>query len=205
MILFSGENINIKNELSRLGLIDQYQTYIKYIKEGKLGRFLKKSNKSINYGLLGAIFSDAIKRKRKIELRTGIIKMFHRILPMALAPFFPIIAIIGYILGTSRAFNKVIAPIIADPTNENNSFINQILENTMKVAEGDIVISKDRFRKTFVVSSGIVDIIKPEILEKFSLYIIEKMNNEDPDKPVPDDYIEVELKDYLYKKHDIEL
>ena len=67
-----------------------------------------ENGKKFTFGLLHSIFKDALVAKRKSEIKVGVIKAIHRVVPMALAPFFPILAITGYIFGTSRAFNKII-------------------------------------------------------------------------------------------------
>jgi hypothetical protein len=197
---------NIKSELKRLGVKDEgeIRTHLKHAHRGNLAKYLQRSGKNITFGLLKAIFLDAQEAKKRTDVKIGIIKAAHRVLPMALAPFFPIIAIVGYILGTSRAFNKVIAPILADPGNDYPEFLNKLITNTMKVAEGEIVPIKDRFTRAFVVSDGIVDIIKPDILREFALYISNKMNEKNPDETVPDNYIENELKKYLNRRYDID-
>jgi hypothetical protein len=66
----------------------------------------------------------------------------------------------------------------------------------MKVAEGEIPV-KDRFTRSFVVSDHLVEAIKPEVLQKFSVQLSEKMAQMDPDMEVPEHYIENELKTYL--------
>jgi hypothetical protein len=122
---------------------------------------------------------------------------------MLLAPFFPILAIFGYILGTSRAFNKVVAPILADPGNDYPEFLKKVIDATMRVAEGDLTTEKDRFTRAFVVSDRLVEAIKPEVLQRFSLELSEKMANMDLNLEVPEHYIENELKDYLNRNFEI--
>ena len=190
---------NIIAELKRLGVTakEEINQYLYHAHRGNLAEYLKQHGKKFTFGMLNALFKDARDAKRKTDLKVGIIKAAHRILPMALAPFFPMIAIVGYILGSSRAFNKVIAPILADPGNDYPAFLKKVIDATMRVAEGDLTITKDRFTRSFVVSDRIVDAIKPEVLQKFSLFLSEKMSLEDPQGEVPDHYIENELKKYL--------
>ena len=154
--------------------------------------------------MLIALFQDARDAKRRTDIKIGVIKAVHRILPMALAPFFPIIAIFGYVLGSSRAFNKVIAPILADPGHDYPSFLRKVIDATMRVAEGDLTTEKDRFTRAFVVSDRLVDAIKPEVLQRFSLFLSEKMALMDPLAEVPEHYIENELKKYLNDHYSID-
>jgi hypothetical protein len=193
------------DELKRMGVTDKelINRHLYHAHRGNLSKYLNERGGQITFGLLRAMFLDAQMAKRRTDIRVGIYKAIHRITPMALAPFFPIVAIVGYILGTSRAFNKVIAPILADPGSDYPEFLNKIITSTMRIAEGEIIPTKDRFTRAFVVSDGIVNVIKEDVLKEFSKYISEKMSRIDPDSPVPDNYIENQLKKYLNTRYDI--
>lgn len=197
---------NLKLELKRLGITDEKEVnkHLYHAHRGNLAKFLQKNGSEFRFGMLYAIFLDAREAKSKTDLRVGFIKAVHRILPMALSPFFPIIAIIGYILGTSRAFNKIIAPILADPGKDYPTFLNKLISSTMKIAEGEIVPVKDRFYRAFVISDNLTDALKEEVLLDFVNYLSKKMSMKDPDELVPDHYIENKLKDYLNKRFDID-
>lgn len=190
---------NIIKELNRLGVTDKLEInkHLYYAHRGNLAKYLETNGKKFTFGLLHALFLDAQVAKKRTDIKKGIIKAIHRIVPMALAPFFPILAIIGYILGTSRAFNKVIAPILADPGNDYPEFINKLITSTMKIAEGEILPTKDRFTRAFVVSDNLIDALKEDVLRDFANYLSNKMSKEDKDKEVPEHYIENELKEYI--------
>jgi hypothetical protein len=190
---------NIIAELKRLGVTDQDEInrHLYHAHRGHLAEYLHQNGKKFTFGMLNALFHDARDAKRRTDIKVGVIKAVHRILPMALAPFFPIVAIVGYIFGSSRAFNKVIAPILADPGHDYPAFLKKVIDSTMRVAEGDLTTPKDRFTRAFVVSDRIVDAIKPEVLQKFSLFLSDKMALMNPQEEVPEYYIENELKMYL--------
>lgn len=197
---------NIIAELKRLGVTDkdEINRHLYHAHRGHLAEYLKQNGRKFTFGMLNALFKDARDAKRRTDLRVGVIKAVHRILPMALAPFLPIVAIVGYVLGSSRAFNKVIAPILADPGHDYPSFLKKVIDATMRVAEGDLTTPKDRFTRAFVVSDRIVDAIKPDVLQKFSLFLSEKMSLMDPNDEVPEHYIENELKKYLNDHYSID-
>jgi len=197
---------NIIEELKRLGVTDKEEInkHLYHAHRGNLAKYLQEKGKKITFGMLKALFLDAQDAKRRTDLKVGFVKAIHRIVPMALVPFFPVLAIISYILGTSRAFNKIIAPILADPGTDYPNFLNKLVTSTMKVAEGEIIPAKDRFTRAFVVSDGIIDFIKPEVLQEFAIYISEKMSKMDQDLEVPDNYIENQLKRYLNRRYDID-
>jgi len=190
---------NIIAELRRLGVTDEDEInkHLYHAHRGNLAKYLVENGKQFTFGMLNALFHDARDAKRRTDIKLGVIKAIHRIIPIALAPFYPVIAIAGYILGSSRAFNKVIAPILSEPGNDYPSFLKKIIDASMRVAEGDFTDEKDRFTRSFVVSDRLVEAIKPEVLQKFSLFLSDKMSLENSDSPVPDNYIENELKSYL--------
>lgn len=195
---------NIKTELIRLGITDEEELkyHIKSANKGHLAEYLKDRGTKFTFGILKAIFLDAIEARKKADLKVGVVKMAHRLIPIALAPFFPILAILGYILGTSRAFNKVIAPILADPGSDYSAFLKKIIDSTMRVMEGEIKV-KDRFTRAFVVSDRLIEAIKPEIIHKFSIHLAKKMSEIEPSMEVPDHYIENELRKYLNEQFEI--
>ena len=197
---------NIISELKRLGITNKQEInrYLYQAHRGNLAKYLQQSGKKFTFGMLHALFLDAQEAKKKTEIKTGVIKAIHRIVPMALAPFFPILAIVGYILGTSRAFNKVIAPILAEPGNDYPEFLNKLVVSTMKIAEGEIIPTKDRFSRAFVVSDNLVDAIKEEVLRDFANHLSIKMSRKNSDQEVPEHYIENQLKTYLNKRFDID-
>jgi hypothetical protein len=190
---------NIIAELRRLGVTDEDEInkHLYHAHRGNLAKYLIENGKQFTFGMLNALFHDARDAKRRTDIKLGVIKAIHRIIPMALAPFYPVIAIAGYILGSSRAFNKVIAPILSEPGNDYPSFLKKVIDASMRVAEGDFTDEKDRFTRSFVVSDRLVEAIKPEVLQKFSLFLSDKMSLENSDSAVPDNYIENELKSYL--------
>jgi hypothetical protein len=195
---------NIIAELKRLGVTDkdEINRHLYHAHRGNLAKFLQEGGKKITFGILRALFLDAQDAKKRTDLKVGVVKAIHRIVPMALAPFFPILAIFGYILGTSRAFNKIITPILSDPGTNYPEFLGKLIINTMKIAEGEIP-NKDRFTRAFIVSDGIVDILKEQILIDFSIYLANKMSKKDFSEEVSENYIENELKEYLNIKYNI--
>lgn len=196
---------NFKAELLRLGITDQDEInrHLYYAHRGHLSDYLKTQGKEIKFGMLLALFKDAQVAKKRTDLKVGIVKAIHRVLPMTLAPFFPIAAIFGMILGSTRAFNKILAPILQDSSNTYEGFLKQLIDRSIKVAEGEIPV-KDRFTRAFVVSDNLVAAIRPEVLQQFSNELSQRMSIENPDHLVPDHYIENELKEFLNKNFKVD-
>ena len=194
----------IRAKLIEMGVTDEGELnkQVHLSKTGHLGHYLNEKGEKFTFGLLHSIFKDALVAKKKSEIKVGIIKAIHRIAPMALAPFFPILAIAGYIFGTSRAFNKIISPILHEPGHEYSGFLQKVIDSSMKVAEGEISV-KDRFTRAFVVSDKLVEAIRPEVLHIFSLELSKKMSESNPDEEVPEYYIENELKSWLNENFEV--
>jgi len=195
---------NFIDELKRLGITDQDEInrHLYYAHRGHLADYLKTQGKEIKFGMLRALFLDAQTARKRTDLKVGIVKAIHRVLPMALAPFFPIAAIFGMILGSTRAFNKILAAILQDSSTTYEGFLKQLIDRSMKVAEGEIPV-KDRFTRAFVVSDNLVAAIRPEVLQQFSIELSNRMSKEDPNMVVPDNYIENELKEFLNRNFDV--
>lgn len=195
---------NFKLELQRLGITDpdEINKHLYHAHRGHLADYLQSQGTTMKFGMLLALFKDAQVAKRRTDLKVGVVKALHRIIPMALAPFFPIAAILGMILGSTRAFNKILAPILQDSSDTYEGFLKQLIDRSMKVAEGEIPV-KDRFTRAFVVSDKLVTAIRPEILQNFANFLSNKMSLEDPGKEVPENYIENELKDYLNRNFQV--
>ena len=195
---------NFKLELQRLGITDpeEIDRHLYYAHRGHLADYLQSQGTTMKFGMLLALFKDAQVAKRRTDLKVGVVKALHRVIPMALAPFFPIAALLGMILGSTRAFNKILAPILQDSSDTYEGFLKQLIDRSMKVAEGEIPV-KDRFTRAFVVSDKLVTAIRPEILQNFANFLSNKMSLEDPGKEVPENYIENELKDYLNRNFQV--
>jgi hypothetical protein len=196
---------NFKAELKRLGITDEDEInrHLYHAHRGHLSDYLKSQGQELKFGMLLALFKDAQTAKKRTDLKVGFVKAVHRILPMALAPFFPIAAILGMIFGSTRAFNKILAPILQDASSTYEGFLKQLIDRSMKVAEGEIPV-KVRFTRAFVVSDNLVAAIRPEVLQQFSIELSKKMSLENPNKIVPENYIEDELKDYINQNFDVE-
>ena len=195
---------NFKAELQRLGItdVDEINRQLYNAHRGHLAEYLKTQGKQLKFGMLRALFLDAQTAKKRTDLKVGIIKAIHRIVPMALAPFFPIAAIFGMIFGSTRAFNKILAPILQDSSHSYEGFLKSFIDSSMKVVEGEIPV-KDRFIRAFVVSDRLVAAIRPEVLQQFSFELSKKMSMENTDMVVPEHYIENELKQFLNQNFDV--
>jgi hypothetical protein len=184
---------------------DEIQTQVVLSKQGKLHEYMMEHGEEFTFGILRAIFKDAKDAKMKTDFKKGFLQAIPRGLPVLLAPFFPVVAIVGLILGTSRTFNKLIKPLFnnLDSDSKYVDFLKTMVFYYMKFPEGEVNL-KDRFSRAFVVTDRLIDAIKQETIDAFTKNLVEKMDAEPDDKPVPDHYIENELKKYLNDNYDVD-
>ena len=194
----SDEVIKLLNE-------DEIQTQVVLSKQGNLHRYMQEHGEEFTFGVLRAIFKDAKDAKMRTDVKKGLIQAIPRGLPVLLAPFYPVLAVVGLILGTSRTFNKLIKPLFNHLDSESKyvDFLKTMVFYYMKLPEGEVSL-KDRFSRAFVVTDRLIDAIKAETIEAFTKSLIAKMDAEPDDKPVPDHYIENELKKYLNDNYDVD-
>jgi hypothetical protein len=197
---------NIRAQLNKMGITDpeELDRQIELAKRGHLGAYLSEKGENFTFGILKAIFKDAIEIKKRTNIKRGIFNALPSFIPLAFAPFFPILAVVGSIFGASRMFHRVFDPLFdyLDPNTKYSHFLKRMVDIYMKIPEGEVEF-KDRFTRAFVVSDGFIDIIKPEILDNFSTYISKKIENMDENDAVPKHFIENELKSYLNNKYKI--
>lgn len=197
---------NIRAKLIDMGITneEELERQISFSKKGNLAEYLEGQGSKFTFGILKAIFKDAKDAKFKTELKVAGVKLIPRLLPLALSPFFPVLAIIGMIFGTSRAFNKLMDPIFNNLNKDTKyaDFLKNVISTYMKIPEGQITV-KDRFSRAFVVSDRLIDAIKPEVIDQFTIQLSEKMEMKNDSDEVPKHYIENELKMYLNKNFDV--
>lgn len=198
---------NVKAKLIEMGVENPHELkrQVWLAKHGHIGNYLTKRGSKFTFGLLHAIFLDAINAKRVTKVKKAFLNILPSVLPLALVPFFPTIAIIGTIFGTSRIFHRVFNPLFEylNPQSKYADFLKKMIDSYMKIPEVDIEF-KDRFTRAFVVSDEFVHVVKPEILDEFSTFLCKKMERTNPDDEVPNYYIENELKKFINKKYKID-
>jgi len=197
----------IRAKLIELGVRDkeELEKQINLAKSGFLSTYLSEKGEKFTFGILNAIFKDAIRAKKITNIKKGIHNIIPSIVPLALAPWYPVAAVIGSVFGASRMFHKIFDPIFnyINPQSKYTDFLKKMIDTYMLIPEGEVPL-KDRFTRAFVVSDRLVDAIKPDVLDKFSDYLSSEMAIKEQDEEVPDHYIENELKEYLNREFNID-
>ena len=197
---------NIKAQLIKMGVTDkeELKKQITLSKQGHLATYLHSKGENFTFGILRAIFKDAVDAKKKTTLKKNIFNILPIAIPLSLAPFFPVLAIVGTIFGSSRLVHRVFDTLFEylEPQSKYTDFLKKTIDTYMMLPEGEVPL-KDRFSRAFVVSDRLIDALKPEVVNDFTVFISNKMEKEDDNKLVPDHYIENELKKYLNDSFDI--
>lgn len=198
---------NIRSKLIEMGVTDEEELnkQVHFAKHGFLGQYLQEKGEKFTFGILKAIFKDAIAAKKVTNIKRAVYNIIPSVIPVALAPFFPILAIVGTIFGFSRMFHKVFDPLFnyLNPSSKYSDFLKKMVDIYMMIPEGEVPL-KDRFTRAFVVSDRLVEAIKPEVLDRFSTYLSQKMETSPDDLEVPEHFIENELKSWLNDNYDID-
>ena len=197
---------NLKAELSKMGVEgEELAKQVRLAKRGHLADYLNSKGSEFTFGILRAIFKDAREAKLAMDTKKAFWQSLPRAIPLALAPFFPVLAVVGLVFGTSRLANKFLKPILADIDSDSRylDFLNTTIQTVMKVPEGEVAV-KDRFSRAFVVSDRLIEALKPEVIDDFTRMLSRKMALQPDDAPVPDHYVENELKQYINDRFDVD-
>ncbi len=148
----------------------------------------------ITFGQLELLVKSAQKRKLGMNVGEGIYKSFIRLLPW----FIPQIAIAAFLGSGVRASNKIIKPAL-ETTKGYKRWWGKAVKNVMDLAEGELPTT-DPLSKIFFISDGILGMLNEDTRLKFTRYIAELAASKPKDEPVPDFFVENELRSYLNSK-----
>lgn len=178
---------------------------IEISKQGKLSEYADSN--VIKFGMLKALYHDAVEYKKKREYGKGLAKFAIRIIPIAIAPIFVPIWIISQILGTTRAVNKILIPTLSMDHKNYNSFLRTLINKTMIVAEGDIkpFLEKDWYYDVFNVHDGLIKMVRKEHIYEFTIWISEEIQKKPDNQNVPHYWLDQEFRKWLNNKFDTDL
>ena len=142
----------------------------------------------ITFGQLELLVKSAQKRKLGINVGEGVYKSVIRLLPW----FIPQIAIASFLGSGIRASNKIIKPAL-ETTKGYKRWWGKAVRNVMDLAEGELPTT-DPISKIFFVSDGILEMLNENTILKFTRYISELATSKPKNEPVPDFFVENELR-----------
>lgn len=174
--------------------------------QGNLAKYIDEGN-LIKFGVLKALYQDAMTYKKKREYEKGIAKFIIRIIPIALAPIFFPVWLFSQIFGATRALNKIIIPTLSMNHNNYNSFLKTLITKTMNLVEGDIkpFLGNDWYYSVFYVHDGLTKMIRQEYIYEFAQFICEEIIKKDDNQIVPHYWLDMEFRKWLNNKFDIDL
>lgn len=175
-------------------------------RQGKLAEYIDKGNQ-IKFGMLKALYQDALAYKKKREYEKGIAKFAVRMIPIILAPIFFPIWLMSQILGATRAFNKILIPALNMEPDTYDSFLKNIITKTMNLAEGDIkpLLGKDWYYDVFYVHDGLTKMVKQVYIYEFTIFICEEIKKKNDNQVVPHYWLDNEFRKWLNNKFDLDL
>lgn len=153
-----------------------------------------KTQGPITFGQLRKLVEDAQKKNLAFDVGEGFYKAILRLFPW----FFPQIAIAGFIGSSVRAFNKIIRPGLED-TRGYKSWWGKTVMRIMDTAEGDIPYD-DPISKIFFISDGLLHMLDKKFKLKFARYIAELASSKEDSEPVPEFFVENELRNWVNQK-----
>jgi len=148
----------------------------------------------ITFGQLELLVKSAQKRKLGLSVGEGVYKSVIRLLPW----FIPQIAIAAFLGSGIRASNKIIKPAL-ETTKGYKRWWGKAVKNVMDLAEGELPTT-DPISKIFFISDGLLDMLNENTRLKFTRYISELASSKPKNEPVPDFFVENELRNWLNAK-----
>ena len=156
-------------------------------------KFCKKQG-PITFGQLRSIIESAQKKNLAFDVGEGVYKALLRLFPW----FFPQIAIAGFIGSSVRAFNKIVRPGLEDTTGY-KSWWGKTIMAIMDTVEGELPLG-DPISKIFFISDGLLHMLDRKFKLKFTRYIAELAASKEDSEPVPEFFVENELRNWVNQK-----
>jgi hypothetical protein len=156
-------------------------------------KFCKKQG-PITFGQLRTLVETAQNKNLTYDIGEGVYKALIRLIPW----FFPQIAVAGFVGSSIRAFNKIIKPGLED-TRGYKKWWGRTLMYVMDAVEGDIP-HEDPISKIFFISDGLLHMMDRKFKLKFARYIAELAASKPDDEPVPEYFVENELRKWVNQK-----
>ena len=156
-------------------------------------KFCKKQG-PITFGQLRKLIETAQSKNLAFDIGEGFYKASIRLIPW----FFPQIAIAGFIGSSIRAFNKIVRPGLED-TRGYKSWWGKTMMMIMDTVEGDLPLG-DPISKIFFISDGLLHMMDRKVKLKFTRYISELAASKPDSEPVPEYFVENELRKWINQK-----
>jgi hypothetical protein len=153
-----------------------------------------KAQGPITFGQLKGIVEAAMNERLGKHVGEGAFKALLRLIPW----FLPQLAVAGFGASILRAINKIIRPSLTE-TQTYKTWWGKTILRLMEGAEGDLPLS-DPFTRIFFISDGLMNMMTDENKIKFARYISDLADIMPNDQPVPDLFVENELRNWINQR-----
>ena len=148
----------------------------------------------ITFGQLRSIVKAAKNKRLAKHIGEGGFKAFIRLMPW----FIPQIALAGMFTSAMRAANKLFGPTLKETPSYKSWWAKAIMK-MFSFAEGDINPT-DPFSQIFFISDGLMNLMNNENTLKFAYHISEIASTQPDDEPVPEFFVENELRSWINQR-----
>ena len=148
----------------------------------------------ITFGQLKTLVNSAKNKRLAKHIGEGGFKAFIRLLPW----FIPQIALAGFIGSGMRAANKLLSPTLKE-TSSYKTWWAKTITKLFNVAEGDLN-TEDPLSRIFFISDGLMNLMNEENKLKFAYHISELADAMPDDQPVPEFFVENELRNWINQR-----
>ena len=148
----------------------------------------------ITFGQLKAIVENSSSNRLLQHVGEGGFKATLRLLPW----FLPQLAIAGFVASSIRAVNKILRPTLEETENY-KTWWGRVVLKSFNLSEGELGLS-DPLSRVFFISDGLMTMLNDKYKVKFARYIAEIASEMPDDEPVPEFFVENELRHWLNDK-----
>ena len=148
----------------------------------------------ITFGQLKALVESSTNKRLLKHVGEGGFKATIRLLPW----FLPQLAIAGFVASSIRAVNKILRPTLEE-TDNYKTWWGKVVLKSFNLSEGELGLT-DPFSRVFFISDGLMTMLNDRYKVKFARYIAEIASEKPDDEPVPEFFVENELRHWLNDK-----
>lgn len=148
----------------------------------------------ITFGQLKALVESSTNKRLLKHVGEGGFKATIRLLPW----FLPQLAIAGFVASSIRAVNKILRPTLEE-TDNYKTWWGKVVLKSFNLSEGELGLT-DPFSRVFFISDGLMTMLNDRYKVKFARYIAEIASEKPDSEPVPEFFVENELRHWLNDK-----
>ena len=184
----------LENEVSNVNDVSDVNVSSKVIKSICDSKKFCSAQGPITFGQLKSIVDSAKNKRLAKHIGEGGFKAFIRLMPW----FIPQIAVAGMFTSAMRAANKLFGPTLKETPSYKSWWAKAIMK-IFSFAEGDINPT-DPFSQIFFISDGLMNLMNSENKLKFAYHISEIASTQPDDEPVPEFFVENELRSWINQR-----